>query len=142
MGSWGPHPTSNDSAADWFGELMDPIARAIDEVLRNENSSIYMFRAACWLLERVGEHMVYPSHLGDCEDIVAEHYDLALTRLRLEEAKLIEVCNEDPEAIVWLDSVQMQIKGLEYNMVHWGEHGLMAKIAGLKHEEGSDTLEN
>ena len=38
MGAWGEHPVDNDTAADWFGDLMDKtkLPKQIEKALKSK----------------------------------------------------------------------------------------------------------
>jgi hypothetical protein len=75
MGSWGERPYDNDTAADWFGEIMEVPCQKIEELLARpvDDSHYDEYRAAAWFLSKIGRNYVYPTaslskHLSGIHD--------------------------------------------------------------------------
>lgn len=63
MGSWGEKPYENDSAADWFGDVLTPVSERVQDLLDAPvDINLYSeYRAAAWMLTKIGRTFVYPS---------------------------------------------------------------------------------
>jgi len=105
MGAWGEHPVDNDTAADWFGDLMDKtkLPNQIEKALKSGEPEIQ--RVAAWLLGRIGYTYVY--------DIDALEKHLALAIEKLEEILKGDWIKEWVNQSAVKRSVRKQIKVLE-----------------------------
>lgn len=67
MGAWGTRPYDNDTAADWFGKVLKPVSDDIEELLNRpvDESSYDEYRAAAWLLIKIGRNYVYDVNRRD-----------------------------------------------------------------------------
>ncbi len=63
MGAWGYGPLQNDSAADWLGDIGEYCSAQVAQVLDmgRMDAEWEEVRAACWLLERLGDTYVWPT---------------------------------------------------------------------------------
>ena len=59
MGHWGSHAISNDLATDWFASVMESVAEAVDDAFAEGTPETV--RAACVLLEQLGETYIWPA---------------------------------------------------------------------------------
>lgn len=61
MGAWGEKPYDNDSAADWFGDVLSPVSDKVEELLQRpvDETHYAEYRAAAWLLTKIGRNYVY-----------------------------------------------------------------------------------
>lgn len=60
MGSWGPGPYDNDTAADWFGHVNNDLLPKIKVAL--ESDDFDLIRAGAWMLGQVA----VSSYTGPC----------------------------------------------------------------------------
>jgi hypothetical protein len=67
MGAWGTRPYDNDTAADWFGNVLQPVSDSIEELLNRpvDESHYDEYRAAAWLLIKIGRNFVYDTFRRD-----------------------------------------------------------------------------
>ena len=75
MGAWGEKAYENDSAADWFGGVFDTVAEKVQALLDApvEERLYPEYRAAAWMLTKIGRTYVYPTdslddHLSKLHD--------------------------------------------------------------------------
>lgn len=63
MGAWGERPYDNDTAADWFAGLLEPVAKQIEDLLNLDvdESNYDEYRAAAWFITKIGRNYVYPT---------------------------------------------------------------------------------
>jgi len=61
MGAWASRPYDNDTAADWFGKVLEPVSDSIEELLNRDVDEEHYdeYRAAAWLLTKIGRNYVY-----------------------------------------------------------------------------------
>lgn len=78
MGAWGVKAWDNDTAADWFGDTLEPVAEEVEKLLRLpvDRSHYDKYRAAAWLLIKIGQNFVYNI------DFLEEHLSELLARLQ------------------------------------------------------------
>jgi hypothetical protein len=67
MGAWGTRPYDNDTAADWFAGATAGMVSEITNLLQKPISDQYYdeYRAAAWILTKIGRNYVYDSLLLD-----------------------------------------------------------------------------
>lgn len=93
MGSWGHAPWDDDTAADWFADLMestklaDKVAATLNQEADEDNA--VEIRAAASVLVMMGRVYVWPVENYD------KHLDLAVKKL--EQLLSIYPYNEEPE---------------------------------------------
>lgn len=75
MGAWGEKAYENDSAADWFNDVFEPVSKQVQALLDApvEERLYPEYRAAAWMLTKIGRTFVYPSdklddHLSKLHD--------------------------------------------------------------------------
>jgi len=61
MGAWGTRPYDNDAAADWFADATESAVKKVDELIKLpiEQANYDEYRAAAWLLTKIGRTYVY-----------------------------------------------------------------------------------
>lgn len=68
MGSWGTKVYEDDSAADWFNNVFEPVSKQVQTLLDAPvKHHLYQeYRAAAWMMTKIGRSFVYPkSKLDD-----------------------------------------------------------------------------
>lgn len=75
MGSWGEKAYENDCAADWFGGVFGTVSEKVQALLDLpvEKMLYPEYRAAAWMLTKIGRTFVYPpdvldKHLSELHD--------------------------------------------------------------------------
>ena len=103
MGCWGVAPWDDDTAADWFGDLMDStgLAKKVEEALQQDvdEETAVEIRAAASIVVMMGRIYIWPI------DEYNKHLELAATKLE----KILEVYPFDEHAGL-RDQVTNEIK--------------------------------
>jgi hypothetical protein len=105
MGTWESEPWANDSAADWFGDLMDATSLR-DEwfagITADPENEFEVVRAAAWLFIQLGRTYVWP--VDDFDD------DLERTITALQVVRGTEEVAEDVE---FVEMITQEIEELQ-----------------------------
>jgi len=92
MGAWGYLPWDNDSAADWYGDLLDEtkVADKVEATLKLDVTDHYEeIRAAAGMVVMLGQVYIWPIDKLDAH--------LALAASKLEEILTLGEIQESPE---------------------------------------------
>ncbi len=109
MGMWDFEAWDNDSAADWFGDLMDTtglrdtwVQTMQEAVAEDELHEFERPRAALWLFAQLGRTYIWPiDHIEGDLDLCLNVADkiLALDYLPEEAPEFLELVKRDRDAI-------------------------------------------
>ena len=106
MGAWGTAAWENDSAADWFGELMETtgLPERVEETLKLDAEDAHEeIRAAAYILLALGRTFVWPV------DKLDAHLKLATEKLR-EIAELEEYADSDIVPVIEKEIAELQTR--------------------------------
>lgn len=110
MGAWGTDPWDNDTAADWFGEILtgNPLVDRVDEALRDgESEETY---AALWTVAQLARVYVWPiSRLDATLRLAVGAADAILAHEDPDE--MLELWEDNPELVATLTSLRAEIAG-------------------------------
>jgi hypothetical protein len=104
MGTWGTAAWENDSAADWFAELMETtgLPERVEEALKLDAEDAHEeIRAAAYVLLALGRNFVWPV------DKLDAHLTLATEKLR-EIAELEEYEDSDIVPVIQKEIAELQ----------------------------------
>jgi hypothetical protein len=111
MGAWGYSPLQNDTAADWLGDIGDYCSQRVAQVFAQDFNKYEAeeIRAACLLLERLGESYLWPPQILQ-------------TQLKQGIAFLVELRDDEEWAAEWQEpneirnALQEQITALKQRL--------------------------
>ena len=105
MGTWDIYPWDNDTAADWFGELMDStgFAERVGEALRRRPVDDHWeaIRAAGYILIHLGRVYIWPvNRLQDDLTVAVRQFEFIVQMLRRDdEPEFVQAVSNELERL-------------------------------------------
>lgn len=103
MGTWGPGPWDNDTAADWLGEFIERtgLVKELDQILKLDlQDNPELIRAATALLRVLGKPFIWPNeHCDRQRRLAASKLRLMLEQGIIEDEAAREVVREELEEL-------------------------------------------